>query len=204
MAEAEDFYWTLTEEGRASLKIRRSEFIGIAFPVASESEFSNRLHGISREFHGANHHCWASRIGSSGPVQVRSSDDGEPSGSAGKPILQVIEGAELLDVAVIVVRYFGGIKLGTGGLSRAYRDAAREVIANATRKIVYSYDRLEINIPWEAMSLVFRMISPPDVLLVEERYEETTTFFVDVRRSRRQELEKTLIENRISFRVQVS
>src|SRR5512143_3014136 len=112
-----DSYPTLARPATFRHKIERSDFLGLAFPIASDDEFFASLKQIEKEHFDATHHCWAFRLFARGAVRQRSSDAGEPSGTAGKPILSAIEGADLFDAAVVVVRWFGGVKLGTGGLS---------------------------------------------------------------------------------------
>lgn len=121
-------YRTLTGEHRLEIdKIKGSRFLGIAAPARDEEAAQALLAAARKQYHDARHHCSAWRFGLDGR-RFRYSDDGEPSGSAGKPILAVIDGRELVDVAVVVVRWFGGTKLGVGGLVRAYGAAAAETL----------------------------------------------------------------------------
>jgi len=196
-----DTYETIgTAEARASIKVQRSEFIGIAFPVDGSS-FAGDLLRIQKEFHDATHHCWAWRWLDGEVFREQSSDAGEPSGTAGRPILQAIESAGLLDVGVVVVRYYGGVKLGTGGLGRAYRDAAREVLGVVPRVRRYLYTSLEIEVPYSALSQVYRLVSPPDVVLASEEFGEPNRFRLDVRRSLVDGMMKELEEKRITAAV---
>jgi uncharacterized YigZ family protein len=127
---------TLSAEFRIEIdKIKGSRFLGIAGPVRNEEEAKEMLIQARKKYHDARHHCSAWRLGIEGK-QFRSSDDGEPSGSAGKPMLAMLEGRELVNVAVIVVRWFGGTKLGVGGLVRAYGQAAAEAMDGAPLKVV--------------------------------------------------------------------
>lgn len=105
--------------------VKKSKFIGIAFPCDSISDFEEKLSLIKKHHSGANHHCYAYRISESILIE-RYQDDKEPSGTAGVPMLDVLKGQDLRECGVVVVRYFGGTKLGTGGLSRAYSDACRD------------------------------------------------------------------------------
>jgi uncharacterized YigZ family protein len=126
----DDHYRALASRVEFRHKIERSEFLGVAVPVVEETAFFAELESVSKQYFDATHHCWAFRLLAN--ERSRSSDAGEPSGTAGKPILAAIEGAGLYDTAVIVVRWFGGIKLGTGGLSRAYRDTAAKTLEHAS------------------------------------------------------------------------
>lgn len=147
----------------------------------------------------ATHHCWAFRLRVEEGIRDRSSDAGEPSGTAGRPILQAIEDTALVDSAVVVVRYYGGVKLGTGGLARAYRDAARESLVHAPRERRYLYDRIECRPAFEQMNQVYRMIEPPGVILVEEHFDPEPAFSLDVRRSLAERVRARLREQRIPF-----
>jgi uncharacterized YigZ family protein len=178
---SEDHYSTLPDRVEFRHKIERSDFLGIAFPVASEEEFFAELTRIQKTHFDATHHCWAFRLFAE--LRSRSSDAGEPSGTAGKPILAVIEGAALHDLGVIVVRWYGGIKLGTGGLSRAYRDTAAETLRLVPPLDRYVYERVRVTVPFDAISNVYRLVDPPHVVLVGQEYGETNVFAFDVRAS---------------------
>ena len=121
-------YKTLSSPARFEIdKIKGSRFIGFSSPVATEQEALDVIEAIRREFHDARHYCYAWRLGG-GPDRYRHNDDGEPRGTGGPPILRQIDGRELIDVVVCVVRYFGGTKLGTGGLTKAYSAGASAVL----------------------------------------------------------------------------
>ena len=123
-------YKTISQPSEGFYKEKGSKFIAIAFPVFSEEEFKNELANIKNRFHDARHHCYAYRIGIETVIE-RYNDDGEPSGTAGKPILGQIHSFELVNTAIVVIRYFGGTKLGTGGLITAYKTAAADALKNA-------------------------------------------------------------------------
>lgn len=126
----EDTYHTLEEETTFYLKEKGSKFYGYAFPIHSIEDFETKLKKIRKEHHKASHHCFAYRIGDQN-LLYRSSDDGEPTGTAGLPILGQIDSFGLTDLAVIVVRYFGGTKLGASGLIKTYRLTAKETLKQA-------------------------------------------------------------------------
>lgn len=194
---SDDHFRTLATRAELTLKIERSEFLGIAFPIASEDELFAELERVQKRHFDATHHCWAFRLFADG--RSRSSDAGEPSGTAGKPILAAIEGAAVHDVGVVVVRWYGGVKLGTGGLSRAYRETAAETLRNATLLDRYVYQRLTVIVPFDAISNVYRLVDPPNVLLIEQRYGEENEFVVDVRRSVVDAFRSRLTELRLAF-----
>lgn len=176
-----DHFRTLADRVEFRHKIERSEFLGVAVPVTSDEEFFAELERAQKTFFDATHHCWAFRLFAG--ARSRSSDAGEPSGTAGKPILAAIEGADFHDTGVIVVRWYGGVKLGTGGLSRAYRETAAETLKLATPLDRYIYTRFRVLVPFEALNQVYRLINSPDVLLAEERFAEQNEFLFDVRAS---------------------
>lgn len=126
-------------------EIKKSRFIARVYPVASRDEVKELAALAHREFPDARHVCWAYQIGRPGSAaEAGMNDDGEPSGTAGKPILNVIQHKDLGDVLVIVIRYFGGIKLGAGGLVRAYAGAAESVLSAVDRKVQQS--RLQVRV----------------------------------------------------------
>jgi uncharacterized YigZ family protein len=122
-----DFYNTIEQTSTAEFKDRGSRFIAYAFPFAAKEMFKEKLNEVKKEHPKASHHCFAYRIGTDGN-NFRSGDDGEPSGSAGKPILGQIDSMELTNVLIVVVRYFGGTMLGVPGLINAYKSAASMVL----------------------------------------------------------------------------
>ena len=188
-----DWYATLAERAEFRQKIERSDFLGIAFPVTSEEEFFAELQRIEKRHFDATHHCWAFRL----RERIRSSDAGEPSGTAGKPILAAIEGASLVETAVIVVRWFGGVKLGTGGLSRAYRETAAETLRRARTVERFDYVQLRVVVPFDMLGHAYRLVDPPHVVLVEEKFAEENEFTFDVRRSRTDEFQQRLAALRL-------
>lgn len=194
-----DHYRTLAGPAEFRRKIERSEFLGIAFHVESDEGFYAGLHRLEKRHFDATHHCWAFRLFGAGETRARSSDAGEPSGTAGKPILSALESAAVHDVAVVVVRWYGGVKLGTGGLSRAYRDTAAETLGAGRFADRFLYDRIVVTAPFEQLSVIYRLIEPPAVLLVGESFGESNQFSFDVRRSRVAAFEHQLLEHRLTF-----
>ena len=191
-----DHYRTLAARAEHRIKVERSEFLGIAFHVETEESFFDELAAIAKRHFDATHHCWAFRLFAEN--RARGSDAGEPSGTAGKPILNAIESAGLFDAAVVVVRWYGGVKLGTGGLSRAYRDAAAETLRGAPAVDRYVYERVRVIVPFERLGDVYRLVAPPDVVLAAEEFAETNVFSFDVRRSKAEEFLRMLAEKRLT------
>jgi uncharacterized YigZ family protein len=190
-----DHYRTLAARAEHRIKVERSEFLGIAFPVSDEESFFDALHAIEKTHFDATHHCWAFRLFAE--ERTHSSDAGEPSGTAGKPILSAL--GDLCDAGVVVVRWFGGVKLGTGGLSRAYREAAAGVLSEAPVAERYVYERVRVVVPFDALGTVYRLVSAPDVLLAAEDFGERNEFDFDVRASMVEQFVRTLRERRLAI-----
>lgn len=157
-----DTYRSIAEPSSGLFKDSGSRFIALAYPVESEEEVREHLVRIRKEYHDARHHCCAYRIGHEGKLW-RASDDGEPSGSAGRPILGQIDSAGLSDVAVIVVRYFGGIKLGIPGLIRAYKTATADALSSArvVEKVAGKWIRLDF--PYSSLPAVMKLLKDQSV-----------------------------------------
>ena len=187
-----DTYRTLAQPATFRHKIERSEFLGLAFAVESDDAFFAALKRIEKEHFDATHHCWAFRLFANG--RARSSDAGEPSGTAGKPILGAIESAELFDAAVVVVRWFGGVKLGTGGLARAYRGTAAETLRRTQPADRFLYERVRVRVPFDRLGDIYRLIAPPDVVLVSTDFGEVNVFSFDVRASRADEFRRVVLQ----------
>lgn len=193
-----DHYRTIAAPAEARVKIERSDFLALAFPVGTDAQLFEHLAAAEKKFFDATHHCWALRLFEEG--RARSSDAGEPSGTAGKPILAAIESAGLFDAGVIVVRWYGGVKLGTGGLARAYREAAAAALATAPLSDRYLYDRFHVVVPYEVIGHAYRLVSPPDVLLAGTTFGAVNELQFDVRRSRAAAFAADLTARRFEFR----
>lgn len=177
-----DIYKSISSQGEGLFRDNGSRFIATAFPVESEAEVKEIVAGLKKEYHDARHHCYAYRIGASGSIW-RANDDGEPSGSAGRPILGQIDSAGLSDILVVVVRYFGGIKLGIPGLIRAYKTSASEAIANSavTEKIAGSWYR--VGFGYEAMPAVMKIVKELDLPQRKREFSSDCTMELRVRDS---------------------
>ena len=162
-----DSFLTLASDGVAQTRVKGSTFLALAAPAVDEAEARARLAAREREMWDATHHCNAWRM--RGGVH-RANDAGEPSGSAGAPILAAIDGAGVTDCIVIVTRYYGGTKLGVGGLVRAYGDAAAEALAAAPRREGTVAVRLAVRYPYEHTSAVMRAIERAGAAEVEHGY----------------------------------
>ncbi|MBT6581458.1 MAG: YigZ family protein [Bacteroidetes Order II. Incertae sedis bacterium] len=180
MHNAGDTYLVLDGPSTASIKIKGSRFIAEALPVSDVSEAEQALASIRKRDYDATHHCSAWRIGKQGET-FRYSDDGEPSSSAGLPIFRQIEGKELTNTMVVVIRYYGGTKLGTGGLVRAYGDAAKEALDAAPILEVIARTRMHFQFGYEDTSPAMHVISQFDAKRVDTKYGDDTVIILDVR-----------------------
>jgi uncharacterized YigZ family protein len=154
---ANDTYKSIAAPSEGLFKDNGSRFIALAYPVENELQVKEIVASLRKEYHDARHHCYAYRLGLDGS-QWRASDDGEPAGSAGRPILGQIDSAGLSDVLVVVVRYFGGIKLGIPGLIRAYKTSTADALAAATvrEKTAGSWHRL--GFAYDSLPAVMKLI----------------------------------------------
>jgi uncharacterized YigZ family protein len=144
-----DAYAILAAPSSAEIKIKGSRFLALAFPVHSEEEATAIRSRLENEYKGASHYCWSLRLGSPEQIIERNSDAGEPAGSAGAPMARALKSSELSDLLVVVIRWFGGTKLGVGGLIRAYGEAAALSLTNAERGERMQTRRLTGTLPFE-------------------------------------------------------
>ena len=180
--EAFDAYQSIEGPSEGLFKDNGSRFIALAYPVETEAQVREIVSGLRKEYHDARHHCYAYRLGYKRDV-FRASDDGEPSGSAGRPILGQIDALGLSDVLVVVVRYFGGILLGASGLANAYKTAARDAIDHA-QIIEKTIDaRYRLAFAYETMNDVMRILKDYDLKPENQSYNLDCTLEVSVRQS---------------------
>jgi uncharacterized YigZ family protein len=174
------------------IREKGSRFLAVVQPAADEAAGKAALAALSRRYHDATHHCWAWRVG--WPPRERSSDAGEPAGTAGVPILQVLRGAGLTDACAVVVRWFGGTKLGKGGLARAYTAATREAVAALPVVERIPAVPVVVDIPYERLGAVKRLIRPPEVELAGEEYGKAVRLTFRVHEERLAALLAALVE----------
>ncbi|MDB4534494.1 YigZ family protein [Vicingaceae bacterium] len=177
-----DLYKTIAAPSEGYYKEKGSKFTGFAIPVFSEEEFKENLARIKKDNPDSGHYCYGLRIGADNKL-YRYSDDGEPSSTAGKPIFGQIQSYELTNIMIVVTRYFGGTKLGVGGLITAYRAAAKEAIENA-KIITQTVDNFyEIQFGYEIMSDVMNFIKKNKLEVVSQVLEELGTIQFRIRQS---------------------
>ncbi len=185
-------FMTISSRVRAELKVRNSRFIGTAIPVRSKDEATAELASLQKEFWDATHNCYAYRLAPDG-LSYRFSDDGEPSGSAGKPILFVLQQRGLVNTLVVVTRYFGGTKLGVGGLVRAYGEAATAVLDLCTVIEEFPSDIVRIFTTYEDMRAV-RALVERYALKFEEEFHDAVRYTMNIRSDRLTEFSAMLTE----------
>ena len=192
-ASPSDEFTTLRARARAALTVRASRFLAQALPVKGKEECEEILGLIRKEYFDATHHPYAYRLSPDGML-FRAHDDGEPSGTAGRPILGAIEGSGLTGVLVVVTRYFGGTKLGAGGLARAYRGAAEAALSAGGRSTQYLCDTLGVTVPHSLVGPVIRAVAAAGGHIADSRYGEEVEMAIEIRRSRAAGLRVALLE----------
>lgn len=172
-------YLTIAAPAEAQYTDKRSRFLAFALPVRDAAEARAAVADLQRRYHDARHVCWAYMLGSA-RTDFLSNDNGEPSGTAGKPILGQINSLGLTDVLVAVVRYFGGIKLGTSGLIVAYRTAARMALEAAPAVVRHDMARITLHFPYAAMNDAMKLTRDFDVTVVDRQFDNTCRMTLDI------------------------
>ena len=181
--EPKDEFLTITDtpaEGFYSEK--RSKFLAFAFHVTSEEEVKQYVAEFRKKYYDARHVCWAYMLGAD-RTDFRANDDGEPSSTAGKPILGQINKNELTYILIIVVRYYGGVNLGTSGLIVAYRTAAAEAIANAEIVSQFVEEEVVFDFPYIMMNDVMKIIKDMSPRIISQTYDNTCEMKLSIRKS---------------------
>ncbi|HOP07711.1 MAG TPA: YigZ family protein [candidate division Zixibacteria bacterium] len=178
-----DFYYTIAQGAQAEIKIKGSRFIGETHLVKSGEEALVELETIRKREYDATHHCSAWKIGLAPAVDFKYSDDGEPNGTAGRPIYDSICGRDLTDVLVVVTRYFGGTKLGTGGLVRAYAEAAAQVLDKSGRKECFLTRKLRVTIEFPLYDQLIRLMQRFEVIQHNADFSDKVSLELEVRLS---------------------
>ncbi len=178
---------TLATECEALYKDRNSKFLAFAYPVTSVEEVKERVDALHKRYYDATHHCYAYRLGSSGE-QFRANDDGEPSGTAGKPILGQLLSREVTDCLIVVVRYFGGTKLGVPGLIEAYKQSAAAVLDEG-EIVLRTVDRvMTVTYAYEAMNDVMKVVKQMQPAVKEQVFDNICRMTLSIRESAAEEL----------------
>jgi uncharacterized YigZ family protein len=177
----EDTYKTLEKPAEGLFRDKNSRFLAFGFPVDSVDQVTEILGKIKKKYHDARHHCYAYRLGTEKEI-YRLNDDGEPSGTAGKPIYNQLLSREITNTLIIVVRYFGGTLLGTGGLINAYKSAAKDMLDHASIGIRYMEDLFFITFPCEKLNAVMKVLHDENLVPVQPEYAAACTMKVAVRK----------------------
>jgi len=189
----DDTYKTIAAKAEGLFKDKGSRFIGLAYPVRSESECKEIIAGIKKEYHDATHHCYAYYIGHIGTPATRMNDDGEPSGTAGRPIFGQISSFDLKNILLIVIRYFGGTKLGVSGLINAYKETAKITLENANiveHKIKNVYT---VEFDYSLMNTVMQILKNDAVSIKENGYNnQNAAITYEVTRSKGEEISEQI------------
>lgn len=180
-------YLTVSRSGNGEYEEKKSRFLGEAVHIESEEEASAYIAGIRKKYYDARHHCYAWVLGE-GSERKKSSDDGEPSGTAGQPILRVIEGSGCTNVLVIVTRYFGGTLLGTGGLVRAYTQAARAALEDAQTARMCLCRNLAVTVEYGALDRLLYALRRDGIEPKETDYGAKVTLHLRVEELRAEEV----------------
>lgn len=177
-----DTYKTISSTAEGLYKEKGSRFISMAFPVTSIEEIKPVLERLRKEHHSARHHCYAWILGAD-KLNFRSNDDGEPSGTAGKPILGQINSAGLTDLLIVVIRYFGGTLLGVSGLIQAYKSAAADAIRNSEIVEKYVQEHYVITFPYSSLNDVMKILKEENAGQSEQSFGTECRMKISIRAS---------------------
>ena len=191
-----DEYLTIEEQASALFKDRNSKFFGFVFPIQSEEEVKPIIENLKKQHYDANHHCYAYIIGPDKNLS-RSSDDGEPSGSAGKPMMNQLLSFGVTNILAVVVRYFGGTKLGVPGLINAYKSAVKMAMDEAVMKTVIIAEPVMVEIAYERFDRFAYFLSNENIDIVKKEFSDRVVLSLSVRNSRRSFLLDKLKEMQI-------
>ncbi|MFC2104374.1 IMPACT family protein [Bacteroidota bacterium] len=182
MAEFIDEYLTISKPSEGLFKDRGSKFLAFAYPVSNEDEIKEIQEQLRSDYHDARHHCYAYMLGLEKEI-YRANDDGEPSSTAGKPILGQIKSFDLTDILIVIIRYFGGTKLGVSGLINAYKTAAEEALKNA--KIIKKtlYDIYELKFEYPAMNDIMRILKEENIEQIDQNFELACSITLALRKA---------------------
>ena len=192
-----DTYLTISEISEGYYTEKRSKFYAFAHPVETVDEVKDIVAMYRKKFYDARHVCWAYMLGHE-RIDFRANDDGEPSSTAGKPILGQINSSELTNILVVVIRYYGGVNLGTGGLIVAYRTAAADAIANANIEEHLIEEEIVYNYPYIMMNDVMRVVKDMQPRIISQTFDNTCEIKLSIRKSEAPRL-KSMLE-KLSFK----
>lgn len=185
-------YYTISAPVETAMKAKDSTFIAFLQPVASRQEAEAFIAAHCQKYHEATHNCYALRVGFADRLIAKSSDAGEPAGTAGRPILQALERRNLTNVVAVVTRYFGGTKLGTGGLVRAYGGVTAAAVAQAALTPIFPKQKIRLRYSYAQTAAVQKVLRMVAAETVEENFGSEVMQVVEVRLQRREEAQRLL------------
>lgn len=188
-----DFFKTIKDTSQGLYKEKMSKFISFAVPVSSAEEAKNTVKQYQNQYHDARHVCWAYMIGTE-RNEYLSSDNGEPSGTAGKPILGQINSFGLTNIVIVVIRYFGGIKLGTSGLIAAYREAAAEAIRAGEILECHEQTSITFSFPYLAMNDIMKIVKSENLRVISQSFDNSCSMTIELDADKAENLKKRLSE----------
>lgn len=191
-----DIYKTIAQKSEGTYTEKRSKFLAFAHPVETLDQIKELIEGYKKKYYDARHVCYAYMLGAD-RATFRANDDGEPSSTAGKPILGQINSKELTNILVVVIRYFGGVKLGTSGLIIAYKEATIAALSNANVIEKQVEELISYTFPYVMMNSVMKVVKELNPQIVNQTYEQTCQITLSIRRSMAPILQERL--NKLAF-----
>jgi len=177
-----DEYKTIKEPAQGSFRDKGSRFLAFAFPVSSEQEVKQKLETLRKQYYDATHHCYAYVLGFDKSA-YRVNDDGEPSGTAGRPIYGQILSADLTNILIVIIRYYGGTKLGVPGLINAYKTATSEALSKAVKVTRIVKEMYQVEYPYEAMNDVMKIIKDESLEVINNEFGTKCVIRLAIRHS---------------------
>lgn len=191
-----DIYKTIAQKSEGTYTEKRSKFLAFAHPVETLDQIKELIEGYKKKYYDARHVCYAYMLGAE-RATFRANDDGEPSSTAGKPILGQINSKELTNILVVVIRYFGGVKLGTSGLIIAYKEATIAALSNANVIEKQVEELISYTFPYIMMNSVMKVVKELNPKIVSQTYDQTCQITLSIRRSMAPILQERL--NKLAF-----
>lgn len=173
-------YKTINSSSESKFTVKGSKFLGFAYPVETQEEIEELLTYIRKKHYDATHHCYAWQLGSGKDLTFRYNDDGEPSGTAGKPLYGAIQRLDITNVLIVSVRYYGGTKLGTGGLIKAYGQSASDTLDAARIKTVEIGDKIEFVSNYEQHPIIMRCVNQHHLISFNQDFAENVKVIIEV------------------------
>lgn len=188
-----DAYKTINNKATGLYKDKGSKFISFAFEVASENEIKKHIDDIKKEYFDARHHCYAYALGANRAI-YRTFDDGEPSGTAGKPIFGQIQAFNLTNILIVIVRYFGGTLLGTGGLIQAYKNAANNALCNSSIVEKTFNQIISIHFNYLVSNQIMKIVKDYNLKPLNPKFENNSSIMLEIRKSLVSEITEKVLE----------